>query len=61
MSEREPGWFWVRWTPTLKWSPAEWHFDGARWHWETDTRVFGDGPAVIGPRIEPPEVSNGNV
>lgn len=54
----EPGWYWVKWTPTME-EPCPmawrddlwWHSDGLNWMFVDPSE---GQPAIIGPRLTPP-------
>lgn len=60
----EPGWYWVRWLdePWWKWEIAHLRklkCSRLRWNYfEDPVGRYGRSPAIIGPRLTPPEGSS---
>lgn len=57
-TDREPGYYWVKWRTGLDWEIEEW---GIRFHGQDGAPVMGwfaeimPPPEIIGPRIPEPE------
>lgn len=55
----EPGWYWVKWGALFdRWSPGYW-IDGVWWSEKSRAMWEEPAPAVVGPRLTPPDSDAG--